>query len=119
MYSLVCGDDSGYELVVDGSTIWVGENDDFGEEISFVFGNCGGGGGNSGGSCIPLILEMRTDSWGEEIQMDLTDNQNESIWSVSDFDSNTDYRYDACLDRDGCSKLQILDSLGDGYVCGK
>jgi hypothetical protein len=63
---------------------------------------------------------MRTDDWGKEVQMYLTDLQNEeTIWSNWDFGSNQDYTYDACLDPNGCSELEIWDSYGDGYVCGK
>lgn len=96
-----------------------GSNDNFGYEISWEFGNCGGGNSGEndggGGNCAPLRLDMVTDDWGGEISMYLTDlYSQEMLWSNFDFGSNKYYIYEECMDPDGCTELEIWDSHGDG-----
>lgn len=125
--SLCCrGDDPGYKLVVDGSTLGEGNADDFGEDISFSFGNCNTGGSGSGGegggsSCIPFTLDLLTDAYGYEVSIFLQLENGDYLWSWDEnsFEDDTPYLLEACLDPEGCAELSILDSFGDGYVYRK
>jgi hypothetical protein len=122
---LCCGQDPGYVLKVDGTTLQQGTDDDFGTETTFDFGSCGGGGGSGGGggggggggtpSCVDLKLDLRTDQYGDETEVWLiNDETQEFIWYDWGFDSNQFEQFNACLDANGCAIFEIFDSWGDG-----
>jgi len=80
--------------------------------------NNGGGGSSppsSGGtSCLPITLNVRTDDYGDDIDLFLLTDSGDLVWNLNGFANNEKYQFSTCLDRDECATLDILDSWGDG-----
>ncbi len=70
----------------------------------------------TGVSCETLTVELRTDSWPEENAISLYNDQEGSIWDLSDFAAETEYTYTACVPSAVCTVLDVTDNFGDGIL---
>ena len=66
-------------------------------------------------------LELTTDDFGDETSFKVMRRRNgrfnKKVFSGSGYESSTDYTEVKCLKKNGCYKLVILDSHGDGLCC--
>ena len=119
-FSLCCGNDPEFLIQSNGNTVAELNDLDFGDDVSYSFGNCdngGGGGGATGPACVPVTMELMTDDYGEEIEIILfNDLDQELIWYQWGFDDNEMYTFSACIDPSGCSTFEVFDSYGDGLT---
>lgn len=76
---------------------------------------CGGGGG--GCTKNKYTLTLVTDNYGSETSWTVKNSSGATVQSGSGYSSNKTYNIELCLDN-GCYKLEIKDSYGDGMCCG-
>jgi len=113
-----------YEFRIDGDLIEKRNAFDFGDKRSIEFGSCNGGGSSGGGSGVgsgncpglPIALNLRTDDHGSDTDLFLLTDEGDLIWNANGFANNKNYRFEACLDRNGCTTLDIFDYYGDGIL---
>jgi hypothetical protein len=119
--SFCCGGQNPkFSVSIDDTVLGDDENGNdlnFGDEISFQFGECGTGGG--GGECSPVVLEVYADGWAQEISVEFAKSTGEVFTQGEGTFENFDVSFpieDGCVDLSACSILTVFDSYGDGYV---
>ena len=66
-------------------------------------------------ACVDATLTLKTDSYPLETSVNLTDvSTGEIFWADTVFESNTLYEWSKCIDPEGCHRLVVGDSYGDG-----
>jgi trypsin len=62
-----------------------------------------------------LTVRFRTDSWPRENSLVLSSSQ-QVYWNYRSFKANTAYTFSQCLPTNGCTVLDVTDTLGDGLL---
>jgi trypsin len=116
------GQNPKFSVSIDDTVLGDDENGNdlnFGDEISFQFGECGTGGG--GGECSPVVLEVYADGWAQEISVEFAKSTGEVFTQGEGTFENFDVSFpieDGCVDLSACSILTVFDSYGDGLTDG-
>ena len=61
-----------------------------------------------------LLFALGTESWGNEISWNITNEEGDTLAMGSGYQSSTGYSQDLCLS-DGCYNFNMFDSFGDGW----
>jgi hypothetical protein len=59
---------------------------------------------------------LRTDAWPGENFIELYNGRGNTIWDYSFSAKNTNFRYSKCIPNDGCTILDVTDTMGDGLL---
>jgi trypsin len=62
-----------------------------------------------------LTVRLRTDNWPRENSLVLSSDQR-VYWNYRSFQANKSYVYSQCLPTNGCTVLDVTDTLGDGLL---
>ena len=62
-----------------------------------------------------LTVRFRSDSWPRENSLVLSSSQ-QVYWNYLRFNANTAYTFSRCLPTNGCTVLDVTDTLGDGLL---
>jgi PKD repeat protein len=64
-----------------------------------------------------VAITLKTDAYGDETTLRITDANSNVVWEETGFSDNTTYNLTPCIGV-GCYTFTIFDSYGDGICCG-
>ena len=64
----------------------------------------------------PMVLKIKTDGYASETSFKLYGPNNDIIMQNSSFTNQTEHTFDLNFPSDGCYRLEVLDSYGDGMA---
>ena len=66
----------------------------------------------------PMTLKIKTDGYASETSFKLYNSSNSIIQQSSSFSNNTEHSFTLDFPAEGCYRLEVLDSYGDGIING-
>jgi hypothetical protein len=62
----------------------------------------------------PVNVIINTGAWGNEVSWEIVNDNNEVVFTDSDYQDNTSYEHPICIEQ-GCYTFVMIDSFGDGW----
>ena len=70
------------------------------------------------GSDVLMEIDVMTDSWGYETELEVTDSSGNVIVTRNGFPSSTLTSITECVDPSGCYEMNLVDTFSDGFFSG-